>query len=140
MIRPLVVVSSFAVALAGFGFATPASAEPVSVSDETTEASCVYTLSPASLVQVSGTTMVTATLTPYPCTGSISPNYMSVCVKPGSDASAGRCGFSAVPTYAEVFVPYTPGTTYTVTGTGCGSVYSTQGSLCASEGPVKTTL
>ena len=67
-------------------------------------------------------------------------------INPTMDATTGpgyipgKCGFSAVPDYAEVFVPYQPGTTYVSTGTGCGSVYTTQGSLCASVGPKTTTL
>ncbi len=138
MIRPLAVVSSFAVALAGLGLATPASASPGS--DETAQPSCVYTLSAPQVIQVSGTAMVTATLTPYPCTGSISPNSMTVCLQAEQRPAAGKCGFSAVPDYAEVFVPYEPGMTYVSKGTGCGSVYTTQGTLCASVGPYSTSL
>jgi len=139
MIRCLaVVISSFATTLAGLGYATTAAASPPS--DGAEQPSCSYTLSPPQLVQVSGTTMVTATLKPYPCTGSINPNYLSVCLKPEQNAAAGNCGFSAVPTVAEVFAPYKPGTTYVTTGTGCGSVYTTQGSICSSLGPYSTTL
>jgi hypothetical protein len=139
MIRFLaVVVSSLAMALTRLGCPTNAIASPPS--DGAEQPSCVYTLSKPQLIQVSGTTMVTATLTPYPCTGSINPNYLSVCLKPEQNASAGSCGFSAVPSVAEVFAPYKPGTTYVTTGTGCGSVYTTQGSICSSLGPHSTTL
>jgi hypothetical protein len=139
MIRFLaVVVSSLAMALAGLDCPTNAIASPPS--DGAEQPSCVYTLSPPQLVQVSGTTMVTATLTPYPCTGSINPNYLSVCIKPEQNAAAGNCGFSAVPSVAQVYAPYKPGTTYVTTGTGCGSVYTTQGSICSSLGPDSTTL
>jgi hypothetical protein len=133
-----VIVSSFAVALMGLSCATVATASPPT--DGAEQPSCVYTLSPAQLVDVSGTTMVTATLTPYPCTGSINPNSMTVCVEPEQNPAAGRCGFSAIPSFAEVFVPYKPGMTYIAKGTGCGSVYTTQGSLCASVGPYRSTL
>ncbi len=132
------VVSSFAVAIAGIGHAATATAEPVA--DAAEEPSCVYTLSQPQVVAVSGVLMVTATLTPYPCTGSINPNSMTVCITPESNPSASKCGFSAVPDYAEVFVPYKPGTAYTTKGTGCGSVYTTQGSICSSLGPQTTTL
>jgi hypothetical protein len=139
MIRCLaVLVSSFAIALAGLGCATGAAAGPPP--DGAEQPSCVYTLSPAQLVDVSGTTMVTATLTPYPCTGSINPNSLTVCVTPEQDPSAGNCGFSAVPSMAQVFAPYKPGTTYIIKGTGCGSVYTTQGSICSTLGPYTTTL
>ena len=133
-----VVVSSFAISFACLGWATPATASPPSGGAE--EPSCVYTLSAPRLVDVSGATMVTATLTPYPCTGSINPNSLTVCVSPEGTPSAGHCGFSAVPSMAEVFVPYKPGTTYIVRGTGCGSVYTTQGSLCSTVGPFTSTL
>jgi hypothetical protein len=137
MIRCIAVaVSSLATMLAGLAFATTATAAP----DGGAEPSCVYTLSKPQVVQVSGTPMVTATLKPYPCTGSINPNYLNVCLKPEQDASAGKCGFSSVPSMAEVFVPYKPGTIYVTSGTGCGSVFTTQGSICSSVGPFSTTL
>lgn len=139
MIRCLaVVVGCFATVLAGLAATTTAAAAPPP--DEQDERSCVYTLSTPQLVQVSGSTMVTATLTPYPCTGSINPNYLSVCLQPEQNASAGSCGFSSIPSYAEVFVPYKPGTTYVATATGCGSVYTEEGSICSTVGPKSTTL
>jgi hypothetical protein len=131
------VVSSFAIAVAGIGYSPTAVGEPSTGAEEP---SCVYTLSQPQVVQVSGVLMVTATLTPYPCTGSINPNSMTVCITPESTPAAGKCGFSAVPDYAEVFVPYKPGTAYVTKGTGCGSVYTTQGSICSSVGPHTTTL
>jgi hypothetical protein len=137
MIRCLAVVASCFTALAGLVCAPTAVASP---SGGGGGPSCVYTLSTPALVQVSNTTMVTVTLTPYPCTGSINPNYLNVCLKPAADPSAGKCGFSAVPDHAEVFVPYKPGTTYIASGTGCGSVYTTQGSICETVGPRNTTL
>jgi hypothetical protein len=136
MIRCLAAaVGSCAVTLAGLGFAPTAAAAPPSDGP-----SCVYTLSRPQVVSVSGTAMVTATLKPYPCTGEINPNSLTVCVNPQGSSSPGHCGFSAVPSMAQVFVPYKPGTTYVTTGTGCGSVYTTQGSICSTLGPVTTTL
>ncbi|BBX17203.1 hypothetical protein CRI77_10905 [Mycolicibacterium duvalii] len=124
--------------LAGIGWAAAATASPPTEGAE--QPSCVYTLSTPRLVDVSGTTMVTATLTPYPCTGSINPNSLTVCITPEGTPTAGTCGFSAVPSRAQVFVAYKPGTSYVVRGTGCGSVYTTQGSLCSTVGPFTTTL
>jgi hypothetical protein len=138
MIRSFAVLAaSVATVLGGVALATTAAATP---SDGATDPSCVYTLSTPQVVQVSGVPMVTATLKPYPCTGSINPNYLNVCLKAETNAGAGTCGFSAVPSMAEVFLPYKPGTTYVASGTGCGSVYTTQGSLCSSLGPFSTTL
>jgi hypothetical protein len=130
------VVSSFAIALAGAGHASNAAASPPS--DDADSPSCVYTMSAPQVVSVSGVAMVTATLKPFPCTGHISPNSLTICIEP--QGSAPQCAFRAVPEKAEAFVPYTPGTTYITSGTGCGSVYTTQGSICASVGPYSTTL
>ncbi|MCW2593911.1 MAG: hypothetical protein JWQ86_6338 [Mycobacterium sp.] len=136
MIRCLAaVVGSSAVSLAGI--VSPATAAAAPPSDQP---SCVYTLSRPQVVSVSGSAMVTATLRPYPCTGEINPNSLTVCVNPQGSSSPGNCGFSAVPSVAQVFVPYKPGTTYVTSGTGCGSVYTTQGSICSTLGPVSTTL
>jgi hypothetical protein len=138
MIRSFAVLAaSFATSVGGVVLATTAAATP---SDGAADPSCVYTLSAPLVVQVSGVPMVTATLKPYPCTGSINPNYLSVCLKAETNAGAGTCGFSAVPSMAEVFLPYKPGTTYVASGTGCGSVYTTQGSICATQDPVSVTL
>jgi hypothetical protein len=135
MIRCLAALGSCAVSLAGLGLVPIATGAP-----PPDEPSCVYTLSRPQVVSVSGAAMVTATLKPYPCTGDINPNSLTVCVNPQGSSSPGNCGFSAVPAVAQVFVPYKPGTTYVTTGTGCGSVYTTQGSICSTLGPVTTTL
>ena len=136
--RVAVVVSCLATAVTGLSLATSAAAAPPS--DDGSKPSCVYTLSTPQVVSVSGSTLVHATLTPYPCTGSINPNYLNVCLKPETGTSKGSCGFSSTPSFAEVFVPYKPGTTYVATGSGCGSVYTEEGSICASVGPLSTTL
>lgn len=136
--RLAVVIGIVTLSLAGAGWLPTAAATPPPATAD--EPSCTYTLSTPQLVQVSGTTMVTATLTPYPCTGSISPNSLTVCVTPQHNPTAGQCGFSAVPTKAQVFVAYKPGTTYVTRGTGCGSVYTTDGTICSTVGPDTTTL
>jgi len=121
-------------AVVSLAFAGSTSASPPS------EPSCTYTLSPPELVQVSGRTMVTATLAPFPCTGSINPNSMTVCVSPEGGETTGQCGFEAKPIAARVYVPYRPGTTYVSTGRGCGSVYTAEGSICTEVGPRTATL
>jgi hypothetical protein len=139
MIRCLaVVVSSLTTALAGFGFAATATASPPS--DDADSPSCVYTMSTPQVVSVSGVAMVTATLKPFPCTGHINPNSLTICIAVQGSSTAPQCAFRAVPEMAAVFVPYKPGTTYVATGTGCGSVFTAQGAICASVGPKSTTL
>jgi hypothetical protein len=139
MIRCLaVVVGSLTTALACIGFAATAAASPPS--DGADSPSCVYTMSTPQVVSVSGVAMVTATLKPFPCTGHINPNSLTICIAVQGSSAAPQCAFKAVPEVAEVYVPYKPGTTYVATGTGCGSVFTAQGAICASVGPKSTTL
>ncbi len=84
--------------------------------------------------------MVTATLSPFPCTGAINPNSMTVCIATAGDDSGGECGSEARPIAAHVFVPYRPGATYESTGRGCGSVYGALATSCTTEGPLTATL
>src|ERR1700686_1062194 len=131
-------VSVLSTAVLVLGFAGPASADPSS--DASPEPSCTYTLSSPQLVQVSGVTMVTATLAPFPCTGSINPNSMTVCVKAQGDGTNGKCAFGAKPIAAQVsYASYRPGTTYVSEGRGCGSVFTAEGSVCSSVGPKTAT-
>jgi hypothetical protein len=121
------------------GFATTtASADPVNEPDSTP--SCTYTLTPPHLAAVSGVTMVTASLTPFPCTGAINPNSMSVCLKRVGDPSSGECGREARPIAAHVFMPYRPGASYEATGRGCGSIATAEGITCSTQGPYAATL
>jgi hypothetical protein len=132
-------VSVLSTAALMLGLAGAASADPSS--DGSPEPSCIYTLTSPQLVQVSGVTMVTATLAPYPCTGLINPNSMTVCVKAQGDSTNGKCAFEAKPIPAQVYyAPYRPGTTYVSTGSGCGSVFTAEGAVCATEGPKTATL
>ncbi|TPG36429.1 hypothetical protein EAH80_00100 [Mycobacterium hodleri] len=126
---------TIAVAMAGLNLAV-AQATP----DPTTQASCAYTLASPTVVKVSGTDMVTATLTPGPCTGRISPNSITVCVEM-QGGSRPQCAthpyFDPVRAY---FAPYRPGATYQSTGRGCGSVFPTADESCVSLGPYAATL
>jgi hypothetical protein len=131
------VASSFAITLAAVGQMPIAAAAP---SDDGTSPSCVYTMSTPQVVSVSGVPMVEATLKPFPCTGHISPNSLTVCLEVQGSGAPPNCAFRAVPEMAAVFVPYKPGTTYTASATGCGSVFTTQGSICSTVGPRSTTL
>ena len=121
------------------GDAATAAAQPTG--DPAPEPSCVYTLSAPEVVSVSGTLMVTATLAPFPCTGAINPNSMTVCVSVQGDTANAKCGFTARSIPAQVFLtPYRPGATYESTGRGCGGVFTLVGSVCTTVGPKSATL
>jgi hypothetical protein len=111
------------------------------------EPSCSFTLSLPYVIQVSGANMVTATLTPYPCTGLMGPNEQTVCVSAKSIGVAGQCKSVSTPSTAQVYVaPYRPGVTYMSNGKGCAAVYdradpAAQGSsVCKTIGPYTATL
>src|ERR1700687_3008451 len=113
MIRRLaVLLALLATALTGVGAPVGAGASPPS--DGTGDAWCTYTLSPPHRVQVSGVDMVTATVTSYPCTGSIVPNLTVACVQlQGSDSAPQCIQQNAQDAPAQVyFSPYVPGATY----------------------------
>lgn len=100
---------------------------------------CQYALSDPHVVDVSGTKMVTATVTPGECTGDVKPISTQVCVTTG--ASAGRC--AELPGYGTAYVyfsPYTPGLTYTARGRGCASQARPPQTICSSVGPTSATL
>ena len=136
---PIVSVLSFIVVVAAVGAAGPAAADPRN--EPSPDPSCVYTLSAPELVSMSGVLMVTATLAPLPCTGSINPNSMTVCVSMQGESSDGQCVQESKPIPARVlFAPYRPGMTYESTGRGCGSVFTLEGAICTSVGPKTATL
>lgn len=118
---------------AGFASATPA--------QDDSQASCTFTLSKPFLVDVSGRTMVTATLSGLPCTGVILPNEQTVCVELQGGGSAPQC--KVAPGYATAqvyFAPYRPGATYVSTGKGCAAAAPSQVSTCSTQGPYSATL
>jgi hypothetical protein len=136
--QPLAVLpAAVALAIAGVGAATAQASPP---SDPSTSPSCSYTLTSPSIVNVSGTDMVTATLAHGPCTGKITPNSMTVCVEmQGGDRP--QCAFH--PTFDTLqvyFTPYRSGATYISTGRGCGNVFPAADESCSSLGPYTTTL
>jgi len=127
-----------ALLLAGttIGGSTPASADP---GPPPSPPSCVYTLSDPQVVQVGDARMATATIKPYPCSGSITPNQTTVCLKPLVENSGQKCADGSGPAGAQVYQIYRPGITYVVTGRGCGSTFP-QGSVCSTVGPISKTL
>jgi hypothetical protein len=100
---------------------------------------CSYTMSDPHVVDVSGTQMVSATLTPSGCSDSAKPINSQVCLTTANNA--GRCaelpGYATAHTYLS---PYVPGQSYTATGRGCAARTQTPAVVCSSVGPQTATL
>jgi disulfide bond formation protein DsbB len=117
-----------------------ATARAVPSPDPAPGGSCAYDLTAPSHVNVSGTDMVTATITPGACTGVIQPNSFSVCVGLLGEGRP-QCKFSPVYDPVQVyFMPYRKGATYQSTGQGCGNVFPSADQTCSSLGPYTATL
>jgi hypothetical protein len=132
MIRSLTLLIAV-VALPFGGTAAVAWAEPA-------ESPCSYTLSPPHVVEVSGTSMVTATLSPAACDQS--NVYQSVaCVQLQGSAGPGKCAQNNGIVPAQVYyTPYQPGATYVSTGRGCANKGNPPQPICQPVGPVTATL
>jgi hypothetical protein len=83
---------------------------------------CDYALSVPEVVQVSGASMVTATLTPVQCGAPFRPYASVVCIQ-GAEAAT-QCTQARESATAQVFMPYHPGATYTSSGRGLGTVFN----------------
>jgi hypothetical protein len=83
---------------------------------------CNYTLSPPQVTQVSGTDMVTATLTPVGCAGAFRPYLSVACVQPQGESP--QCTQARGTDVAQVFTPYRPGATYISSGRGLGTLFN----------------
>ena len=137
MTRRLAVLP-MAVALAAMGVdvATAHAAPPT---DEVS-ASCSFTLTPPSVVTVSGLDMVTAIMSPGACTGLIQPNSYTVCVEMLGSGTP-QCKFTPAFDAVQVFfAPYRSGATYASTARECGNVYPLGEQSCSSQGPINKTL
>jgi hypothetical protein len=106
--------------------------------DETGQ--CSFILTPPKVVQVSGLSLVVATLRPGPCTMHASPNSSVVCLSIAGEGSPGECGSMNGQAPAEVRYPYRPGSTYVVRAQGCASLFQPPYTLCQNFGPSQTTL
>lgn len=126
-------VFTAAAALLAIAGAAPANAEPASPP-------CSYTLSPPQLVQLSGTTTVSSTLSVAGCTGSVA--YMTVaCVQLHGSDGPGQCAQQNGILTAQVFYqPYRPEATYTATGMGCANTGNPPQPVCQPLGPITATL
>jgi hypothetical protein len=131
MIRSLTLLFA-AVALSLAGTAAVAVAEP--------PRTCSYNLTPPQVVDVSGTSMVTATIQPGACERS--NVYLSVaCVQKQGNPGPPRCQENNGVLPAQVFyAPYEPGATYVSTGRGCANTGNPPQPVCTPVGPVTVTL
>jgi hypothetical protein len=107
---------------------------------EPTSAPCDYTLSPPHVVQVSGTSVVTATLSAAGCDQA--NVYLSVaCIQLEGSDGPGKCeqnnGILAAQVY---YAPYRPGATYVATGRGCATTGNPPQPFCQPVGPLTSTL
>lgn len=101
---------------------------------------CTYTLSPPHVVQVSGTDMVTATMSPSDCDGA-TPYQSVACVQVQGGQGPGKCVQNNGLLTAQVyFSPYRPGATYIATGKGCATKGNPPQPICEPTGPLTATL
>ncbi|ANI40190.1 hypothetical protein MYVA_3040 [Mycolicibacterium vaccae 95051] len=103
-------------------------------------AACDYELSAPTVVNVSGTDMVTATVTTRGCDGATTYST-TACLQMQGDGGPGLCaqGPGIVP--AQVFFqPYRPGSTYIATGRGCATKGNPPQKYCQESGPRTATL
>ncbi|MDT7794574.1 MAG: hypothetical protein QOD59_4015 [Mycobacterium sp.] len=132
MIRSLMALTAAAaLALAGTTPAAGASPAPPA---------CAYTLSPPEVVQLSGTNVVTATLTPAACDESDA--YLLVaCVQLQGSDGPGQCAEAKGILPAQVYYqPYRPGATYISTGRGCSAKGNPPQPICLAKGPFTAAL
>lgn len=123
-----------AVALTLPGTAGQASAEPGGPT------ACSYTLSPPHVVQVSGTSMVTATVSPAACDQAESQLSVA-CVQLQGGEGPPKCQQgNGILTAQVYFAPYRPGATYIATGRGCALTGNPPQSVCQTTGPYTETL
>ncbi|MCH9731024.1 MAG: hypothetical protein K0U84_15325 [Actinomycetia bacterium] len=137
MFRTFIVLAASALVLGSTSVV--AGAQP-DQSDQPAQSPCNYTLTPPTVVNVSGTDMVTATVSIGACDGA-TPFQTVACLKMQGGDGPGQCakGRGLVP--AQVFYqPYHPGATYTSTGRGCASMGNPPQKYCQETGPTAATL
>jgi hypothetical protein len=101
---------------------------------------CTYTLSAPQVVDVSGTQMVTATISPGACERS--NVFLSVaCLQRQGSPEAPKCESNNGMLPAQVFyAPYQPGATYVSTGKGCANTGNPPQPVCTPVGPFTETI
>ncbi len=101
---------------------------------------CTYHLSGPTVVNVSGTDMVTATVSTGTCDGAVTHRTMA-CVQMEGSSGPGLCAQGKGILPAQVFFqPYRPGATYIATGRGCAAKGNPPQTFCDQNGPLTATL
>jgi hypothetical protein len=111
----------------------PAHADPA-------QSACDFGLTTPAVVDVSGTRMVTVTVTPAGCAVAAAPTLSVACLQVQGSQTAEQCAQKEGPSTAQVYAPYRPGATYVATGRGCSSVGNPPTSVCVTKGPLTTAL
>lgn len=132
VLRAVSLTALVAGCLAGTSQASP--------SDGDEKGSCSFILTPPSVVQVSGLSLVSATLQPGPCTMEAQPNLSVVCLSVAGGDSQGECASKNGQNPAEVRYPYQPGTTYILRAQGCAGLFQPPYTICQNFGPTRATL
>ena len=125
-------ITFFAVHPAGVAHASP--------SDDDGTGQCTFILSQPTIVQISGLSLVSATIRPGPCTIHATPNVSVVCLSVVGSGTQGECASKNGQDPAEVRYPYQPGATYVLRGQGCASTFVPPYTLCQDFGPTQITL
>jgi hypothetical protein len=126
--------------LMAFIAVSPAGVSHASPSDDDGNGQCSFILTQPKVMQISGLSLVVATLRPGSCTLHANPNSSVVCLSVAGSGSQGECASKNGADPAEVRYPYQPGSTYVVRGQGCASTFEPPYSLCQDFGPSQTTL
>ncbi len=101
---------------------------------------CNYELTPPSVVNVSGTDVVTATVSPRDCDGAVVIQSVA-CIKMQGSDGGGQCVSNNGILPAQVFFqPFRPGTTYISTGRGCAVKGNPPQKFCQEKGPISGSL
>jgi hypothetical protein len=123
-----------------FTAACPAGIAHATPSDDDGTGQCTFILSQPKVVQISGLSLVSATMRPGPCTIHATPNLSVVCLSAAGSGTQGECASKNGQDPAEVRYPYQPGTTYVVRGQGCASTFVPPYTLCQDFPPTQITL
>jgi hypothetical protein len=139
-IRPKSLMALSAGLLLIFTAACPAGVAHASPSDDDGTGQCTFVLSQPKVVQISGLSLVSATMRPGPCTIHATPNLSVVCLSVVGSGTQGECASKNGQDPAEVRYPYQPGATYVLRGQGCASTFVPPYTLCQDFGPTQITL
>lgn len=101
---------------------------------------CNYHLTAPTVVNISGTDMVTVTVSPGTCDGAVTTQTVA-CIQMAGASGPAQCSRGNGIKPAQVFFqPYRPGTVYTATGRGCAAKGNPPQTYCQEDGPITATL